>query len=236
MAPIELPGAGVIPEHLSKQFLARCGIRIPEGRLAKSVEDACRYAREIGFPIALKAQASALAHKSDVGGVVLHIGDEAALREAWTQLNASVGDACPDLMLDGVLVEVMTPRGVEMVVGARRDAEWGPILVVGLGGVWVEVMGDVCLIPPSASEGEIKAAINQTRGAKLLRGMRWAPASDIDAVVEVVGTVAAVMRAMPDITEIDINPLVVHPPGRRSSRPGRSDGGGQFNAACKRAR
>jgi acyl-CoA synthetase (NDP forming) len=213
LTPIELPKTGTIPEYRSKQFLATAGLRIPDGRLAKSVEDACSYARKIGFPVALKAQASALAHKSDVGGVALNIRDESALRDAWTQLHLSVARAHPDLVLDGVLVEGMARRGVEMVVGARRDAQWGPILVVGLGGVWVEALGDVCLIPPTASESEILMAIRQTRGAKLLGGLRGQPPADIDAIVQVVGTVAAMMRAMPDLMEIDINPLIVYPAG-----------------------
>ena len=100
------------------------------------------------------------------------------------KLHDSVCIAHPGLILDGVLVEAMARRGIEMVVGARRDAQWGPILVVGLGGVWVEAMGDVCLIPASASEGEIHASLSQTRGAKILRGLRGQRPSDIDAVVQ----------------------------------------------------
>jgi hypothetical protein len=117
------------------------------------------------------------------------------------------------VVLEGVLVERMARRGVEMVVGARRDPQWGPVLVVGLGGIWVEALEDVCLIPLTASAGEILAAIGQTRGAKLLGGLRGQPPADIDAVVHVVGAVAAMMRATPDLMEIDINPLVVYPAG-----------------------
>jgi acyl-CoA synthetase (NDP forming) len=214
LTPIKLPDRGVIPEYRSKQFLAKSGIRTPDGRLAKNVEDACTCAFEIGYPVVLKAQSSALAHKSDVGGVALDISDEAALRAAWDRLHLSVAGVHPDLVLDGVLVEGMARRGVEMVVGARRDAEWGPVLVVGLGGIWVEALGDVCLIPASASGDEIFAAIKRTRAAKLLGGLRGQPPADIDAVVHVVGTVAAMMRAMPELKEIDINPLVVYPAGQ----------------------
>ena len=213
LAPIGLEETGVIPEYRSKQLLAKIGIRVPDGRLVKSVDDACSCAREVGFPVALKAQASALAHKSDVGGVVLNVGSEAQVRDAWSQLYRSIADAHPNLALEGVLVERMAGRGVEMVVGARRDPQWGPVLVVGLGGIWVEALGDVCLIPPTASASEILHAIQQTRGAKLLGGLRGQQPADIDALVQVVGAVAAMMRVMPDVMEIDINPLVVYPAG-----------------------
>lgn len=212
-AAIELAETGIIPEYRSKQLLATLGIRIPDGRLVNSVDDACQCARELGFPVVLKAQASALAHKSDVGGVVLNVGGEAELRDEWANLQRSIAAAHPTVRLEGVLVERMARRGVEMVIGARRDRLWGPIMVVGLGGVWVEALGDVCLIPPTASADEILAAIRQTRGAKLLDGLRGQPTADFNAIVQVVGTVAAMMRARPNLMEVDINPLVVYPAG-----------------------
>ena len=213
LAPIEFTETGVISEYRSKKLLAMVGIPLLGGRLATSVEESCQFAHAIGFPVALKAQAPALVHKSDAGGVVLNIGNEQELRDAWTRLHRSIANAHPNLVLDGVLVERMARRGVEMVVGARRDPQWGPVVIVGLGGIWVEALGDVCLIPSTASSDEILAAIRSTRGAKLLGGFRSEPPADIDAVVQIVGTVAAMMRAMPDLMEIDINPLVVYPAG-----------------------
>jgi len=110
-----------------------------------------------------------------------------------------------------MLVETMAPRGVEMIVGARRDPAWGPVLLVGLGGVWTEALDDVRLMPADLTAAQVAAEIVALKGARLLRGLRGAPAVDIAAIAAVVTRVGALMRARPEITEIDINPLVAYP-------------------------
>ena len=112
--------------------------------------EAKQIASRIGYPVALKAQAAALAHKSDAGGVALNITDEAALEAAWTRMHDVSRPRSPS-ELDGVLVEAMAKPGIEMIVGARRDPEWGPIVVIGLGGIWTEALGDVRLMPADIS-------------------------------------------------------------------------------------
>src|SRR5690606_36108152 len=115
-------------------------------------------------------------HKTEVGGVVLHVGDEAQLRAAWRRLHASVSAARPDLQLDGVLVETMSPPGLEMVVAARRDPDWGPVLMLGVGGIWIEALQDIRLLPCDCSEQEIVHELQKLKAAKLLNGWRGAPA------------------------------------------------------------
>jgi acyl-CoA synthetase (NDP forming) len=212
---VELPGPvpanGIFAEYQGKVWLAEAGIEAPRGALARSVDEALRSAGEIDWPVVLKAQASALPHKSDVGGVIVGVADEAALRTAWQQLHESVKRHRPELQLDGVLVEAMGARGLELVVGARRDAEWGPVVLVGLGGVWIEALKDVRLIPADMAEDDIVEELSRLKAASLLRGVRGAPAVDARAVARVVARVGAQMRANPQITEIDINPLVAYP-------------------------
>jgi len=207
-------GHGTQAEWLSKQVLRQLGIKTPEGALATSPDEAAHIAAKIGYPVVMKAQAATLAHKSEVGGVLLNIADEAALRAAWQQLYANVACADATLVLDGILVEAMGERGLELVVGATRDAQWGPILMVGLGGIWVEALGDVQLLPPNLPQAAIIDKLKSLKASKLLTGFRGAPAVDLQAVAQVVSTIGQLMLARPDITEVDVNPLVAYARGQ----------------------
>lgn len=206
-------GHGTQAEWRSKQLLRQIGIRTPQGALATTPDEAVQIAERIGYPVVIKAQAAALAHKSEVGGVLLGLADEAALRSAWARLQANVARADAALVLDGVLVEAMGARGLELVVGASRDAQWGPVLMVGLGGIWVEALGDVQLLPPDLPPAAIIERLQALKAAKLLNGFRGTPPVDLDAVAEVVAKVGRLMLAHPEITEVDINPLVAHARG-----------------------
>jgi acyl-CoA synthetase (NDP forming) len=209
-----LTGHGTLAEYQGKAWLAELGLPVPQGGLARTANDALSIARRIGYPVVLKAQAAALPHKSDVGGVAIQLADDAALRTAWTQMQASIAKARPELTLDGLLVERMGPRGVEMVLGARRDAQWGPVLLLGLGGVWIEVLKDTRLMPADWSVEAITGEIRKLRAAALLQGARGAPPADIDALAAAAALVGAAMQAEPRLLEIDINPLVVYPQGQ----------------------
>lgn len=214
---VPLPGAappnGIFAEYQGKAWLAKAGMAIPRGALSTSLEEAVRIAAQVGYPVVLKAQASELPHKSDVGGVVVGLGDEAQLREGWQRLHASVAGHRPGLRLDGVLVECMGPRGLELVVGARRDPQWGPVVLVGLGGIWIEALHDVRLIPAGMAEDDIVVELGRLKAAAVLRGIRGSAAVDLRAIAGVVARVGEQMRANPAITEIDINPLVAYPAG-----------------------
>ncbi len=201
-----VPGTGVIPEYQGKRVLADLGIAVPRGAMATSVDEA---AAAIGYPVVIKAQAVELAHKSDVGGVVVNIADEAALRAAWDRLHASVAAARPGLALDGVLVEEMAKPGLEMVVGARRDPQWGPVVLVGLGGVWIEALKDARLLPAATTRERVIAELGRLKAASLLGPFRGQPARDVGAVADVVVALGRLMLADPSIREVDVNPLMV---------------------------
>ena len=136
-------GKGAQPEWLGKKVLAAAGIRVPDGELARTADEAITVAKRIGYPVVLKAQAAALSHKTEAGGVILNLADESAVRAAWDTLVENVKRAAPDITLDGALVEKMSPKGIELMVGAKRDPGWGTVLLLGLGGIWVEALGDV---------------------------------------------------------------------------------------------
>jgi succinyl-CoA synthetase beta subunit len=206
-------GSGTQPEWLGKTFLAAAGIAIPPGGLARTVDEAVHLAARIGGPVAMKAQAAALAHKTESGGVILNISGEDAVRNAWRTLHDNVAQIRPDIRLDGVLVEAMAAKGLELVIGARRDPLWGPVVMVGLGGIWVEVFEDVRLLPAGLPASEIADELQKLRAAKLLNGFRGAPAVDVEAVARTAAIVGQLMLAVPDIIEIDINPVFAHAQG-----------------------
>jgi acyl-CoA synthetase (NDP forming) len=206
-----LPRRGTLPEYEGKRYLAALGITVPQGALVRDIGEAKDLAARMGYPVALKAQAATLAHKSDAGGVALNLTDAGALDAAWQRVTESVAAKHPTLTLDGMLVEEMAPRGVELIVGARRDPEWGPIVLVGLGGIWTEALGDVRLMPADLAHDEIVAELRRLRGARVLDGLRGAAPVDLHRIADTVMRVGALMRARPEIAEIDINPLVAYP-------------------------
>jgi len=204
----DLPRRGTLSEYESKICLDRLGVGTPKGLLARDLAQAKEIAARIGYPVALKAQAAALAHKSDAGGVALNIADAGAIEAAWQRIAESVSARQPGLALDGMLVEEMAPRGVEWIVGARRDPQWGPVLMVGLGGIWTEALDDVRLMPADTPHDGIMAELYQLKGARLLDGFRGSEPVNACAIADVAMSVGALMRSRPEITEIDINPLV----------------------------
>jgi acetate---CoA ligase (ADP-forming) len=206
--------AGAHPEWLGKKVLAAAGIRVPDGGLAHTVDEAAAVARRIGYPVVLKAQAAALSHKTEAGGVILNLADEAELRAAWDAVMGNVKRAAPNVRLDGALVEKMSRKGIELMVGAKRDPGWGTVLLLGLGGIWVEALGDVQLLPGGADRSQIIEALHKLRSARLLAGVRGAAPADIEAVAHAVMAIGRLMRTVPELTEIDVNPLMVHAKGQ----------------------
>jgi acyl-CoA synthetase (NDP forming) len=209
--------AGAIAEHRAKVLLAAAGVPVPRGELARDLAEAEAIVHRIGVPVALKAQAAALLHKSDAGGVILDVGSTDELRTAWEKLHANLARAKPGLALDGVLVEAMAPKpvgSVELIVGARRDPQWGAVLMLGLGGIWVETLRDVALLPADAGPDAIVEALRRLKGAALLHGVRGAPPVDIAAIVEIAHTVGRLVASTPAIAELEINPLLAHPAGQ----------------------
>jgi acyl-CoA synthetase (NDP forming) len=217
VAPTPVPGLaaidGMIPEYQAKQLLAPLGIPFPAGRFAASAEAAVAAADAVGYPVAMKAQASALAHKSDAGGVILSLGDADEVMAAWTRIHANVAAHAPGIALDGVLIERMGARGTEMIVGARNDPDWGAVVLAGFGGVTAEILQDVRLITPDMDEQAVVAELMQLRSAPLLTGYRGSPPLDVAALARLIVAIGAIMEAEPRLAELDLNPVILHPAG-----------------------
>lgn len=203
----------ITPEYAAKDILQRAGLPMPQRRLVKDIAAALAAAQAIGFPVALKIQSAALSHKSDVGGVVLGLADEPALRAGWERLHANVVASAPNAATEGVLVEAMAKPGLELILGARNDPAWGPVLAVGLGGIFAEVFNDVRLLPADLTLAEIGQVLGKLKGAALLGPHRGRPARDIVAIASAISALGTFIRAHPEVNEIDINPLVAFAEG-----------------------
>jgi acyl-CoA synthetase (NDP forming) len=204
---------GTVVEYVGKEFLRSQGLRTPQGGLARDVAHALTLANEIGWPVVLKIQSQDLPHKTEVGGVRVGLADENALRSAWTIMLAQVATVRPDARIDGCLVEAMARPGREMVVGGRRDPQWGPVVLFGLGGIWIEALKDVRLIPADLPIQLVLQEIDRLKARDLLDEFRGAAAIDKAELAKAICSVGALLRRYRDIVEIDINPLVVYPQG-----------------------
>ncbi len=206
---------GVLTEYTSKRILAAYGIPVTRERLARDPEEARAAAREIGYPVAMKVMAAQIPHKTEAGVVRLGVAAEEELVRAYGELRERARKFKADAAIDGVLIQEMAPPGVEMIVGMKRDPGFGPVVLVGLGGIFVEVFQDVALRIPPLSAEDAREMIGEIRGAKLLRGFRGSPALDSAAIAEVLLAVAGLALDLgEEIRELDINPLVVYPAGK----------------------
>ncbi|HVZ46514.1 MAG TPA: acetate--CoA ligase family protein [Ramlibacter sp.] len=212
-AIVPQPAAGPRPEWEGKQILRTIGVPVPPGGLARDAGEAVAMAERIGYPVAMKAQSARLTHKTDAGGVLLDVKDADGVRAGWDSLVRNLANAGVQEALDGMLVEKMAAPGLELLVGAHRDPQWGPVTLVGLGGVLVEAMDDVRVIAAQASVDEVRFELERLKGARLLKGFRHLPPVDMQAVAGTVQKVGRLMLQRPDIAEIDVNPLVAYADG-----------------------
>lgn len=207
------PDGGALTEVEGKAALKAAGLPVPKGALAKTLSEARAIASRIKYPVVLKAQAAALAHKSDAGGVAVNIKNATELADAWKKMQRDVKKARPDLQMDGILVEEMAQKGIEIVIGARRDPSWGPTLMIGLGGIFTEALKDVCFLPADSHPSVIAEEVRKLRGAKLLGAFRGEKPRDVAALTEAAARVGALMIATPNLDDIDVNPVIVYAEG-----------------------
>ncbi len=191
-------------------LLEAYGIPVARGGIARSAEDVEPLLQALGEELVLKVVSPEMSHKSDVGGVRVGIPAERAAEEAWQMLHMA-RERFPEMPIDGVLVQERVPPGREVIVGMVRDPTFGPLIMFGLGGVHVEVMGDVAFAVAPLVEGEAEALIRRIRAYPILRGVRGQPGVDINALVEVVERLAQLAMDFPHLLELEANPIICYP-------------------------
>jgi acetyltransferase len=193
----------------SMQVLGYYGIPTAEGVRAATVRDARAAAEQMGYPVAIKVISEQISHKSDVGGVQLNLRNGPAVEEAFEDMLERIHQFYPDVKIDGVLVQPMVTGGQELILGGRQDPNFGPVILIGLGGIFVEVLEEVALRVAPITHKEAVEMIDELRGAPILKGARGHKPSDIAAVSEALLRLSQLLIDFPEISEIDINPLRV---------------------------
>jgi acyl-CoA synthetase (NDP forming) len=203
----------VLDERGAKVLLSQAGLAVPDGDVVSNLEGARRAAARLSYPVVLKIASTSIAHKSDVGGVKV-IENESNLDSQFEAMRARVALSFPEVNVESMLVEEFVTGGVELLVGAARDVKWGAFVVVGLGGIWAEIVNDAVVIAGECDRKEIVDAIQSLRGFRVLNGARGGEPHDIEALVDAVELIAGLLRETPDLAEVEVNPLLVHAEGK----------------------
>ncbi|MBI2835446.1 MAG: GNAT family N-acetyltransferase [Acidobacteria bacterium] len=206
-------GEGWLSNDETRQVLTAAGLRLPEGGVATTADEAATLATAIGFPVAVKLASHRIVHKSDVGGVHLGLADAEAARHAFDEIRRALIDRGAEDAMDGVVVQSMLTKGVELMVGVAEDPLFGPLIAFGLGGVHVEVLGDVRFRVTPLTDRDAAQMVKEIRGYPLLQGYRGHPPADLEAVVDVLLRVSRLVEELPEITELDLNPVFAFGPG-----------------------
>jgi acetyltransferase len=207
-------GRTAIGEKDGNALLECYGFNVLPTRLAQSAEEAAAVAAEIGFPVVMKIVSPQILHKSDAGGVKVGIDGEDAAQRAYEEIVANAGAFDPEAHIDGVLVIQMAPAGQEVILGMNRYPGFGPLLMFGFGGIFVEVFKDVTFRLAPVDRNEARRMIKAIRAVKLLKGFRGAPAADLEALQQALVRLSDLAMNHPEIKELDINPLLAHPEGQ----------------------
>jgi acetyltransferase len=209
-------GRPYIGEAKAKDILRAYDFVVPDGRLVSTVEEAMEAAPRIGYPLAMKIVSPDIIHKSDVGGVRLNLGSEQDVADAFELMMLRIRRRMPDTFLEGVYLEKMVPRGREVILGMTRDPQFGPMLMFGLGGIFVEVMKDVTFHLAPITSAEAMNMLMGTRSYKLLTGARGQEGVNLAAIGEALQRISQLVTDFPQIDELDINPFIVGKMGEES--------------------
>ena len=206
----------VLTEYEAKRLLSMFGLPIPRGEIVRSVEEAVRAADRIGYPVVLKVQSPQILHKTDIGGVKLNLSSREELEMAFDGVVDTCRKSRPEAHIYGLLVEEMLPKGgTETIVGISQDPVFGPVIVFGFGGVFVEIMRDVSRRVAPLTRWDAEKMIRELRASAILNGVRGMPRRDVDALIQILLQISEMALHLRDVVaELDINPLVVWSEGQ----------------------
>lgn len=204
-----------LSEYSSKEELKAGGVRVPFSYVVKNEDELKMAAAEVKYPAVAKIESPDILHKSDVGGVRLNLKNAEELTKAYHEVLDNAKAHCPDARINGVLVQEMLPQGVEVIIGINNDPQFGPMILVGLGGVFVEVFKDVALYPAPLNKAEALEMIQSLKGYKMLKGYRGSKPCDVEALAEMLVTISDYAVANKDsLVELDINPVFIYEEGK----------------------
>ncbi len=203
-------------ETEAKTICKEYGIPVTEFELAKNRMEAVKFAEKIGYPVVLKIVSPNVIHKSDVNGVILNVKDAQEVQNAYDKIVNSVKRHRPDAEIVGILVQEMAPQSTEVIVGATKDPQFGPTLMFGLGGIFVEILKDVTFRIAPVTEDEAREMITEVKAYPLLKGYRNRPAADIETIVKILLNTSRLVMKHQEIKELDLNPIMVYEKGAKT--------------------
>ena len=210
----ERAGCSSLTQAESQEILKAYEIPMPAAELAHTPEGAASVAGRLGYPVALKVVARDAIHKTDIGGVALNLQDAEAVREGFSRIAENVRAQEPPVSLEGVLVHAMAAPGTEVIVGMKRDVQFGPVLIVGLGGIFAEVLKDVAMRVAPVNREDALEMLRELKAYPLLAGARGGAPADLEALALIVERVSWLALDCPQIAELDLNPVIVHQAGQ----------------------
>ena len=203
----------VLTEIESKQVLAQAGIPVALPLLARTAKEAAQAARKLGFPAVLKIVSPDVTHKSDAGGVKLGLSSPREVEAGFDEIVAAVQRHQPAARLEGVAVQKMAPAGVEVIIGMSKDPQFGPVLMFGLGGIFVEVLKDVAFRIVPLAPRDARQMVREIKGFPVLQGVRGQDPADIAALEKLILQLSEFVEAHPEIEELDLNPVFAYKDG-----------------------
>lgn len=211
---VDARGVGWLSADETKEVLTSVRLPVATGGLARTMDEAVSLARQVGFPVAVKLASRSVVHKTEAGGVLLNLQDMESVRRAFQEIQRRMADDHRLDAMDGVIVQPMVSGGVELMVGVTHDPLFGPLIAFGLGGIHVEILRDVCFRITPLTDRDASEMIRSIRGFRLLEGYRGHPPADIEAIEDVLLRVSRLVEEIPEITELDLNPVFALPPGQ----------------------
>ena len=187
---------------------------LPGGGFCRTVDEAACVASHLGFPVTVKLASRQIVHKTDVGGVRLNLQDDTAVRQAFMEIQNRLAQDGKLEAMDGVLVQLMISSGVELMIGVTQDPSFGPLIGFGLGGIYVEILKDVCFRITPITDRDAREMVRSIKGYRLLESYRGHPSADIAAIEDLLFRVARLVEEVPEIAELDLNPVTALPPGQ----------------------
>jgi len=209
-------GRKFLLEPEAKTVCAEYGIPVTKFKVAKNEAEAVKFAEEIGYPVVLKIVSLDIIHKSDVGGVIVDLNTAKEVRNAYEQILGNVKKHEVDAKIVGILVQEMAPSSTEVIVGAVKDPQFGPAVMFGLGGIFVEVLKDVTFRVAPITVDEAREMIAEVKAYPLLKGYRNLPPADIEAIVQILLNTSRLVMEHQEIKELDLNPIMVYEKGAKT--------------------
>lgn len=206
-------GRLILTEYESKKLLKQAGIPVVETRLAKTQKETVLMSQKIGFPVVLKIASPDVIHKSDSGGVKLSLNNVAGVKKAYGEIMERVGELYPNAVIYGITVQKMARPGTEVIVGTSKDPQFGPVIMFGLGGIFVEVLKDVSFRVIPLNRRDAQEMIKEIKGYPLLQGMRGKEPVNIRVLVDIILKISNLIEENPQIKELELNPIFAYGDG-----------------------